>query len=331
MSLALLARLATTVALLASIACSTHGSQRPSSRLEIDGASPPTSLAVAHRAGLARLQFLVGRWALARPAAAADSAGMAPTAPLEVVPFLNGKYLRLTGRIGGPAFELLISYSLNDRRYALAILDEQSGVFDVYEGDIDLDGRLVLTNPQYFRISLQPVPTGGFVWIGSYSPDSGETWRVTNRYQVAPATSSAGGFDRLRFLAGTWDAEPWEAGADGRLTKGPTIPLDFTAGLGDRYLELRGASSGVEFRIILSYFGHGSRYRAAILDSESGYIHMYEGAFDVSGRLVLTSPLNSRITIAQRPDGGIEWFDDSSVDGGRTWKTNTIYRMSRRR
>lgn len=331
MSRALLTRLSTVVAVLASLACSTHGAQRPSSRLAPDGASPPTSPPVAHRAGLERLQFLVGRWALVRPAAATDSAGMAPTAPLAVEPFLNGKYLRLTGRMGGPAFELLISYSTSDRRYALAILDERSGVFDVYEGDFDSAGRLVLTNPQYFRITLQPVSTGGFAWIGSHSPDRGETWRVTDRYQVAPAASSADGFDRLRFLSGAWDAEPWEAGADGRLSKGPPIPLDFTAGLGDRYLELRGAASGVEFRIVLSHFGPGSRYRAAILDSESGYIHLYEGGFDADGRLVLTSPLHSRITITRQPDGGIEWIDDSSVDGGRSWRTNTIYRMHRRR
>lgn len=135
------------------------------------------------RAGFARLRFIEGTWKQAK--GTATSAGVEPL--FKITPYLGGKYLETHGNFGAANFQMIFSYYQPGDHYLLSIVDDQSGVLDVYKGEFDTSGVLVFTNPQFFRISLVPTPGGNFTWVGAYSRDQGATFKVNATYVLEKA------------------------------------------------------------------------------------------------------------------------------------------------
>lgn len=139
-------------------------------------------------AGFARLQFIKGSWirAAASPGKAGAPEGAAPKT-LAITPYMGGKYLETHGNLGGVDFQIIFSYYQPENHYIMSIVDDKSGVLDVYHGDFDADGSLVFTNSQFFRVSLVPLANGNFRWIGAHSRDQGASWKVTNTFDLQRA------------------------------------------------------------------------------------------------------------------------------------------------
>lgn len=135
------------------------------------------------RAGFARLRFIEGTWKQAK--GTAISAGTEPL--FKIAPYLGGKYLETHGNFGAADFQMIFSYYQPGDHYLMSIVDDQSGVLDVYKGEFDTNGVLVFTNPQFFRISLVPTPGRNFTWVGASSRDQGATFKVTATYVLEKA------------------------------------------------------------------------------------------------------------------------------------------------
>ncbi len=88
---------------------------------------------------------------------------------------LGGKYVELEETMN-VAFRVTIGFDSTAQRYRLSLLDAGSGAVDIYEGDFDATGALVMQNPQFWRLTLRPTERG-LVWQGSRSTDRGATWR----------------------------------------------------------------------------------------------------------------------------------------------------------
>lgn len=130
------------------------------------------------RAGFARLRFIEGTWKQAN--GTATSAGTEPL--FRITPYLGGKYLETHGNFGAADFQMIFSYYQPGDHYLMSIVDDQSGVLDVYKGEFDASGALVFTNPNFFRISLIPTSGGNFTWVGASSRDQGATFKVNATY-----------------------------------------------------------------------------------------------------------------------------------------------------
>lgn len=130
------------------------------------------------RAGFAKLRFIEGTWKQA--SGTATSAGAQPL--FKIAPYLGGKYLETHGDLGGASFQMIFSYYQPGDHYLMSIVDDQSGVLDVYKGEFDASGALVFTNPNFFRILLIPTPGGNFTWVGASSRDQGATFKVNATY-----------------------------------------------------------------------------------------------------------------------------------------------------
>jgi hypothetical protein len=136
------------------------------------------------RAGFTRLRFIEGTWKQANRTAASASAE-----PLfKITPYLGGKYLETHGNFGSGDFQMIFSYYQPGDHYLMSIVDDQSGVLDVYKGEFDASGALVFTNPNFFRISLIPTPGGNFTWVGASSRDQGATFKVNATYVLEKAS-----------------------------------------------------------------------------------------------------------------------------------------------
>ena len=133
------------------------------------------------RAGFERLQFIEGSWhAAAKGAGGPKPDGGLPTAV--IAPYMGGKYLEMHGTKDNVAFQIVFSYYAPENKYLMSIVDDQSGVLDVYDGNFDGDGTLVFTNRQFYRVSLIPKAKDGFDWVGEYSADRGKNWKPGQTY-----------------------------------------------------------------------------------------------------------------------------------------------------
>lgn len=133
-----------------------------------------------HAGRMAALGFLVGNFEM-RPDA--PEAGI--TMPRSRFgPILGGRYLELQGHAFDVDFRLTLGWDAPHRQYRLTLLDSGSGALDVYGGQFDTEGQLVLTNDHHFRIHLRPRPDG-WTWIYQGSRDQGQTWQASGPAQIA--------------------------------------------------------------------------------------------------------------------------------------------------
>ncbi len=117
----------------------------------------------------ARLRFIEGSFRVSS-AAAGDTASV-----WRFRPVLGGKYLELEA-VQAVAFRVTVGFDSTSQRYRLSLLDAGTGAFDVYDGEFNATGALVLQNPHFWRITLTPSPTG-ITWRFEHSADSGATWK----------------------------------------------------------------------------------------------------------------------------------------------------------
>ena len=144
-------------------------------------------------AGVSRLQSMAGSWSVTFYNKARDG-NWAPQAPQTITfrPTMNGLYLEMQLATPGYNYQMVFSYDAAMQTYRMVSRDDVSGLIDVYQGDFNADGALVLTNLQsgthyvsggkriHNRITITPGPNG---WSGNTegSADGGVTWRQQGR------------------------------------------------------------------------------------------------------------------------------------------------------
>lgn len=117
-----------------------------------------------------RLRFIEGSYH-----ASSGVAGDTSTVMWRFRPVLGGKYFELE-EVFRVAFRVTIGFDSTSQRYRMSLLDAGTGAFDVYDGDFDASGTLVLQNPHFWRVSFAPTPVG-LIWRFEHSTDRGATWK----------------------------------------------------------------------------------------------------------------------------------------------------------
>jgi glyoxylase-like metal-dependent hydrolase (beta-lactamase superfamily II) len=166
---------------------------------------PPQEARKTLHEGLRKLDFVVGRWtgALSLPSApsGADPAAAAkPAQPASsIVQFAPGggaRYLEGETRAGGFGYRMVLSYDAVQKRYRFSSIDDVSGLLDVYEGDFDSTGALVVSNvgtgTHYLtgtarihnRLTFQPLPGDVWEWRVDGSTDGGKTWVLWQTFKA---------------------------------------------------------------------------------------------------------------------------------------------------
>lgn len=105
-------------------------------------------------------------------------------------PILGGKYLELEETFRVP-FRVTVGFDSTAQRYRMSLLDAGSGAVDIYDGDFDASGALVLRNPQFWRVTLTPTDSG-MLWLFAHSTDGGATWRQNPTSEMIRVTEPAG-------------------------------------------------------------------------------------------------------------------------------------------
>ena len=157
---------------------------------------PPQEARKTLHEGLRKLDFVVGRWtgSLSLPSApgGTDPAAAKPAQPARsAVQFAAGggaRYLEGETRVGGFGYRMVLSYDAVQKRYRFSSVDDVSGLLDIYEGDFDSAGALVVSNVgsgTYYltgttrvhnRLTFAPLPGDVWEWRVDGSPDGGKTW-----------------------------------------------------------------------------------------------------------------------------------------------------------
>jgi glyoxylase-like metal-dependent hydrolase (beta-lactamase superfamily II) len=151
------------------------------------GVARPEAMRAELRQGLARLDFITGRWAgtAARPEAT-------PT-PAEVTfaPGPGASHRVGEMRLDGYGYAFTLGYDLFQKRYRLAVVDDVTGLVDVFQGGFDASAALVLTNVEagthyragadvvHTRLTFRSLPDDRWQWEIADSRDGGRTWRVS--------------------------------------------------------------------------------------------------------------------------------------------------------
>jgi hypothetical protein len=117
-----------------------------------------------------RLRFIEGSYRVT-----SGAPGDTTNATWRFRPILGGKYLELQ-EVLTVEFRATIGFDSTSQRFRLSLLDAGSGAFDVYEGDFDAQGTLVLQNPHFWRVTFAPTARG-LLWRFERSVDGGTTWR----------------------------------------------------------------------------------------------------------------------------------------------------------
>ncbi|MBL8960802.1 MAG: hypothetical protein JNJ98_13185 [Gemmatimonadetes bacterium] len=117
-----------------------------------------------------RLRFIEGSYRVS-----SGVAGDTATAVWRFRPVLGGKYFELD-EVFRVAFRVTVGYDSTSQRYRMSLLDAGTGAFDVYDGDFDASGALVLQNPNFWRVSFAPT-SAGLIWRFEHSTDRGATWK----------------------------------------------------------------------------------------------------------------------------------------------------------
>lgn len=147
-------------------------------------------------AGLQRIRFIAGSWAVTRYSRDRDGAWTAnETQIMTVEPSMNDLYLDATFAAPGFAYRMVFSYDAVMETYRVVSRDDQSGLIDVYQGNFTPEGVLVLTNLEsgthyksgglkiHNRMTFTPTAEGWTVSIDG-SADEGATWRPQGRHEA---------------------------------------------------------------------------------------------------------------------------------------------------
>lgn len=147
-------------------------------------------------AGRRRLDFLAGTWELTVYNRNRDGEWVQNgTQSISVEPSMNDLYLRLTIATPGYNYEMTLSYDVVMGTYRIISRDDQSGLIDVYEGNFNPEGSLVVTNLRsgthylagsrriHNRMTLTPGANGWTSQIDG-SDDEGATWRPQGRTEA---------------------------------------------------------------------------------------------------------------------------------------------------
>lgn len=141
------------------------------------------------RSGRARLDFLAGDWRVEQfsPTHGGEwrSNGLSD---LRFRSTMNDLYLETNASAGAYAYHIVFSFDAAQQQYRVISRDDQSGLIDVYEGTINAQGALVVSNVDaetYYvhdgvryqnRMSFTPA-ADGWVWLVDVSDDGGQSWR----------------------------------------------------------------------------------------------------------------------------------------------------------
>lgn len=117
-----------------------------------------------------RLRFIEGSYRVS-----SGVAGDTATSVWRFRPVLGGKYFELD-EVFRVAFRVTVGYDSTSQRYRMSLLDAGTGAFDIYDGDFDANGALVLQNPHFWRVSFAPT-SAGLIWRFEHSTDRGATWK----------------------------------------------------------------------------------------------------------------------------------------------------------
>ena len=170
------------LALVAAGSGGVHASEtKPGDTEKADSVAQANAAAAAeHGRRMASLAYLAGEFEIRSERSAAE------TTPLrwQFRPILGGRYLELEGRYQGTDFRLTLGWDAPHRQYRLTLLDSGSGALDLYSGQFDDEGVLVLTNDHHFRVRLEPRPEG-WAWVYQGSRDKGKTWQAGGPVQIA--------------------------------------------------------------------------------------------------------------------------------------------------
>lgn len=138
-------------------------------------------------AGLARLQPYAGRWLVV--ANQLDDAQQWVEQERVKVQFkwvIGKRLLETEGRMQATDFRMSLSFDSLKSVYRLALIDSGSGVLDIYEGDFDIAGTLILTNPDHFQWRLE-TSAEGWELNYYYSADQGKSYSMFGRNVVTAA------------------------------------------------------------------------------------------------------------------------------------------------
>ena len=179
----------------------------PELAAELKKTPPPAARTALHEA-LRKLDFVIGRWgrSLSGPPAAgggqtADPKAPAPTSSIvRFAPGAGGRYIEGETRVGGFGYRMLLSYDVVQKLYRFSSIDDVSGLLDIYEGDLDPTGALVVSNVKpgthyvagsdriYNRLTFRPVGKDGWEWRVDGSKDGGKTWVVWQTFTAERRT-----------------------------------------------------------------------------------------------------------------------------------------------
>jgi len=147
------------------------------------------------RAGVARLGFLVGDWAVVQSQPGPSGWVEQPPMVATFRSSMNDLYTVGNFTAGTFTYEMVFSYDAAQGLYRIASRDDKSGLIDIYEGDFDAAGSLTVSNlasgthyavggVKYFnRLTFTARPDGWIVLIEA-SRDGGATWRPQGRAEA---------------------------------------------------------------------------------------------------------------------------------------------------
>lgn len=155
-----------------------------------------------HKKGMQRLAFLEGTWGAdtykidkngdLQPAGSVEANDPDSTKLTSFKPIFNGNYYRITAR-AGYNFSMTIGYDQWRDTYVMVAFEDGPGLIDIYEGNFEADGSLVLTNfvsgthyvqngtSYYNRMVFTNVSKDKFTWFIDLSTD-GNDWNRVARY-----------------------------------------------------------------------------------------------------------------------------------------------------
>lgn len=154
---------------------------------------------------LGRLSFLTGQWtgfvtSTPVPSPSGRAAPSAATTPTRVElafrPGAGGSYFEGHARFAGFGYRLVIAYDLFQKVYRTSVIDDVSGLVDVYEGTMDTSGTLTQTNVRsgthyvqdgkkvHNRLAFTPIEKGLWRWVVDSSTDGGTTWQPGQAFEA---------------------------------------------------------------------------------------------------------------------------------------------------
>jgi glyoxylase-like metal-dependent hydrolase (beta-lactamase superfamily II) len=180
------------------------GGLEPEMRDEIKKRQPQEAWR-ALQEGLRKVDFVIGRWAgplavLPAPGGAASVAAKSAQPGASVVRFAPGpgaRYFEGEARVGAFGYRMLLSYDVVQKQYRFSSIDDVSGLLDVYEGDFNSSGALVVSNVKsgthyrtaativHNRLTFQPLPGDVWEWRIEGSTDGGRTWVHSQTFAAA--------------------------------------------------------------------------------------------------------------------------------------------------